>query len=119
MSLNESASGDTDAIDPAAVAVTRRAVAGKLASAAFGEIVDLLSRSAGYANYKLADLDWLVRPAILNRQFSLVQLQDGPQGASSPRAVIIVGRCLRRHPGADHGGPGRAVAALRRRPQIR
>lgn len=77
------------AVDPDKLAFTRRAVAGKLAIAAFGEVIAVLMRSPQYRHYTLADLEWLVAPAVLNRQFSLVQMRKETQSPSAPVAVVM------------------------------
>jgi cytolysin-activating lysine-acyltransferase len=48
-------------------------------SAAFGDIVALLGRSPLHRHISIADLDWLVVPAILNNQFFVAEatLPDG------------------------------------------
>jgi len=48
-------------------------------SAAFGDIVALLSRSPVHRHISIADLEWLVIPAILNNQFAVAEakLPDG------------------------------------------
>jgi hemolysin-activating ACP:hemolysin acyltransferase len=90
MSMEPATAGvATGSIDPEKVAMARRAVAGKLAVAAFGEIVSILMRSPQYMGYTLGDLEWLVTPAVLNRQFSLVQMRRQETGPSAPVAVVM------------------------------
>jgi hemolysin-activating ACP:hemolysin acyltransferase len=51
-------------------------------AAALGEVTSLLVRSREHAGYTLPDLEWLLVPAIFNRQFLIVRAQL--QGASVP-----------------------------------
>jgi cytolysin-activating lysine-acyltransferase len=44
----------------------------------FGEIVWLATRSSAYKHYSLADLEWLVMPALLLRQFRLIHAGQQP-----------------------------------------
>jgi cytolysin-activating lysine-acyltransferase len=48
-------------------------------SAAFGDMVALLSISAVHKHYSLADLEWLLVPAVMNNQFAIAEanLQNG------------------------------------------
>lgn len=52
-----------------------QALRSKMVSASFGEMVTLLMRSPHYKHYSLADLEWLVIPALLNNQFLVVEAQ--------------------------------------------
>jgi hemolysin-activating ACP:hemolysin acyltransferase len=60
-----------------------------MAVAAFGEIVTVLMRSPAYRSYSISDLEWLVTPAVLNRQFSLVHLKDKKAGPAAPVALVM------------------------------
>jgi cytolysin-activating lysine-acyltransferase len=55
--------------------------ADKTMAAVLGEIVWLMSQSAEYRQYLIADLEWLVMPAILLRQFRLFYHQGKPAAA--------------------------------------
>jgi hemolysin-activating ACP:hemolysin acyltransferase len=70
------------------IAMARKAIKGKLAIATFGEIVSVLMRSPQYRNYTIADLDWLVAPALGNRQFSLIQTPNAK--SDMPKAAGVV-----------------------------
>lgn len=70
------------------IAMARKAIKGKLAIATFGEIVSVLMRSPQYRNYTLADLDWLVAPALGNRQFSLIQTPN--EKTNMPKSAGVV-----------------------------
>ena len=49
-----------------------------------GKIVGLLMRSQNYRNYKLADLEWLILPALASNQISLAQAQKQESGQPIP-----------------------------------
>jgi len=80
---------DLASVDPQDVEIARRTVAGKLALASFGEIVSVLMRAPQYTRYALGDLEWLVAPAVLNRQFSLVRAR-GPEKGPSPLVAVVM-----------------------------
>lgn len=71
------------------IAMARKAIKGKLAIATFGEIVSILMRSPQYRNYTLADLDWLVAPALGNRQFSLIQTTNETTNLPKSAGVVM------------------------------
>jgi len=48
---------------------------------AFGEIVWLMTQSAGYKHHALADLEWLVMPALLLEQYRIFHEGSRPVGA--------------------------------------
>jgi cytolysin-activating lysine-acyltransferase len=52
--------------------------AGKTVAAILGEIVWLMSQSAEFKHYLIADLEWLVMPPILLRQFRLFYHEGKP-----------------------------------------
>ena len=55
--------------------------ADKTVAAVLGEIVWLMSRSDEFKQYLVADLEWLVMPAILLRQFRLFYHEGRPAAA--------------------------------------
>ena len=67
----------------------RRAAATKLVSAAFGQVVSVLMRAPHYKHYSLADLEWMVVPAIVTSQFSIVEAQSRKNGLSAPVCVVL------------------------------
>lgn len=67
----------------------KMAAAAKSLTAALGEIVALLMRSPQHKHYSLADLEWLVVPALLTGQFSLVTAQSRRNGLTSPVGLIV------------------------------
>lgn len=66
-----------------------RAAASKRMSAAFGDIVLLMSRAPGEQHYSLRDLDWLVMPAVGYGQFALAEAQSKENGAVLPVGAIL------------------------------
>jgi len=48
----------------------------------FGEIVWLMSQSPKHKHYSLADLEWMVMPALLLRQYRLFHDEGRPVGAA-------------------------------------
>lgn len=57
--------------------------------ASFGEIVTLMTRSTKYRHAFLAELDWLVMPAVATRQYSVAEkLADGSK-TMIPVAAIM------------------------------
>jgi cytolysin-activating lysine-acyltransferase len=60
--------------------------ADKTVAAVLGEIVWLMSQSAEFKQYLIADLEWLVMPAILLRQFRLFYHEG------KPVAVVLYAR---------------------------
>lgn len=66
-----------------------RAAASKKIEAAFGEIVAVLMRSENFRQHTLADLEWLVLPAVLTGQFTLAEAQSRQIGLTSPVALIL------------------------------
>ncbi len=60
-------------------------------SAAFGDIVALLSRSPVHRCFSIADLDWLLVPPILNDQFAVAEAKL-PDGHSVGVAFVLWAR---------------------------
>lgn len=68
----------------------RQAAAGAhRAAASFGGIVALLMRSGEYKYYALADLEWLVAPAVATGQFVLAEAQSNTNGLVAPVGMIL------------------------------
>lgn len=57
--------------------------------AAFGEIVTLLMRSPADKHHSLADLEWLVVPAVARGQYALAEAQSKETGAVSPVGAVL------------------------------
>jgi hemolysin-activating ACP:hemolysin acyltransferase len=62
---------------------------GRALLASFGEIVTLMTRSPRHRHAFLAELDWLVAPAIATRQYSVAHAQTGQAGIAAPVAAIL------------------------------
>lgn len=52
----------------------------KLVSASLGAVVSILMRSTEHKQHTLADLEWLIGPAIARQQFAIVEAPQGPNG---------------------------------------
>jgi hemolysin-activating ACP:hemolysin acyltransferase len=64
------------------------AAASKLFSASIGEIVTIFSRSPAHKHYSLADIEWMVVPAIFSRQFYVVEAAHREHGFRAPIAAV-------------------------------
>jgi hemolysin-activating ACP:hemolysin acyltransferase len=60
----------------------------KLISAAIGDIVVVMSKSPAYKFHTLADIEWLVMPAVLTGQYFVAELQHPETGVRGPVAVV-------------------------------
>ena len=67
----------------------RRATAALQLSAAFTQIVTVLMRSPQHKHLALADLEWLVLPALTTGQFAVANVQAKEGGASVPAALVL------------------------------
>jgi cytolysin-activating lysine-acyltransferase len=67
----------------------RRAVALKAAAAALGEIASVMMRSKEHARFSVTDLEWLIMPALLKRQYLVVRAPPKPDAVAIPGAVLI------------------------------
>jgi hemolysin-activating ACP:hemolysin acyltransferase len=89
------------------------AAASKLFSASIGDIVMILSRSPAHKHYSLADIEWMVLPAVMAGQFYVVEAAHKERGFRVPTAVVTwafvseavdtrlreqAGRCVRLRP---------------------
>jgi hemolysin-activating ACP:hemolysin acyltransferase len=66
----------------------KAAAASKMMMAAYGEIVNILSRSPNHGNKTLADLEWLAMPAVMTGQFSLAESQSKTHGLVTPTGLV-------------------------------
>ena len=64
------------------------AAASKLLAASIGDIVVILSRSPAHKHYSLADIEWMVLPAVLTGQFYVVEAAHKEHGFRAPIAFI-------------------------------
>ena len=67
----------------------RAAQASKAVMAVFGEITNVLMRAPNYKNLTLADLEWLVLPAVITGQYSVAEAQSKLNGLLAPLAVLF------------------------------
>lgn len=67
----------------------KAADASKNLLAAFGQITSILMRSAQYRKHALADLEWLVVPAVTTGQFALAEAQSKDNGMMVPVGVLL------------------------------
>ena len=80
---------ETETAAPSGDAGTRqRAATVRQLDLALGQIVSVLMRSSQHKHYSLADLEWLVLPAVLSGQFRIIQAQP-KAGAPAPVAVAL------------------------------
>lgn len=84
----------TAAPEPAAVHLDaeeakKRAAAAKQIAAAFGEFVTLLMRSPADKHHTLGDLEWLLVPGLMHRQFALAEAQSKETGMVSPVGGVL------------------------------
>jgi hemolysin-activating ACP:hemolysin acyltransferase len=56
---------------------------------ALGQIVSVLMQSPQHKHYSLADLEWLVMPAVASGQFRIVQAQQSAGTAAAPVGVAL------------------------------
>src|SRR5581483_1033147 len=64
------------------------AAASKLFSASIGEIVTVISRSPAHKHYALADIEWMILPAIMSGQFYVVEAAHKERGFRVPIAAV-------------------------------
>lgn len=67
----------------------KRAAVAKQVSSSFADIVTLLMRSETERNRTLADLEWMVIPAMQTGQFAVAEAQSQETGVVTPMAVIL------------------------------
>jgi cytolysin-activating lysine-acyltransferase len=67
----------------------RRAQIAKQLSSAFGDIVTLLMRSETERGRTLADLEWMVVPAMQTGQFAVAEAQAQDTGVVAPMGVVL------------------------------
>jgi cytolysin-activating lysine-acyltransferase len=67
----------------------RRAAMAKQVSSSFADIVTLLMRSETERNRTLADLEWMVVPAMQTGQFAVAEAQSQETGVVAPLGVVL------------------------------
>jgi RTX toxin acyltransferase family len=81
---SESATANIPTTELSADELKRRAGLSKRMMAAFGEAVSVLMRSEVHRHQFMADLEWLVLPAIATGQFSIIDAQSKSIGFTQP-----------------------------------
>ena len=66
----------------------RRVVASRKSAAVLGDVVSLLARSPRHKHHSLADLEWLILPALATGQFQMAEGIDQATGARGPVALV-------------------------------
>ena len=85
---NEGIDGGAErARSPAIDKLQLGAAASALVSAAIGEIAVVYSRSPEHKHYSLADIEWLILPAVLRGQFYVAQAARKDSGFRAPIPV--------------------------------
>lgn len=64
------------------------ALTSKLISASIGDIVVVMSESPAHRHLGLADIEWMVLPAVLTGQYYVAEVQHKETGARAPVAVV-------------------------------
>jgi hemolysin-activating ACP:hemolysin acyltransferase len=57
--------------------------------AAFGEITSILMRSPQHKHHSLADLEWLVVPAVMTGQFTIAEAHSKANGLTVPVGMVF------------------------------
>jgi|SRR5271166_4173976 len=78
---------DKGAASASAAGTPQRTATVRQADLALGQIASVLMRSPQHKHYSLADLEWLVLPAVLSEQFRVAQAQQS--GAPTPVGVAL------------------------------
>jgi hemolysin-activating ACP:hemolysin acyltransferase len=82
--------GEGAGVKAAALTLDKRqigAAASKLVSASVGEIVVVFSRSPAHKHYSLADVEWMILPAVFRSQFYVAEAANAETGFRAPIAV--------------------------------
>ena len=91
----ENSAGDGDAAGATlgaagdATAPAQRTATVRQVDLILGQIVSVLMRSPQHKHYSLADLEWLVLPAVLSGQFRIIQAQATEGTAVAPVGVAL------------------------------
>jgi cytolysin-activating lysine-acyltransferase len=72
-----------------AEAKKKAADASKHLLGAFGQVTSILMRSAQYRKQTLADLEWLVVPAVTTGQYALAEAQSKASGMMVPVGALL------------------------------
>jgi len=60
----------------------------KLISASIGDIAVVMARSPGHKHHSLADIEWMVLPAVLSGQFYVAEAASKERGFRAPVACV-------------------------------
>ncbi|NOT72212.1 MAG: toxin-activating lysine-acyltransferase [Hyphomicrobium sp.] len=61
----------------------------KLISATIGDCAVVFSRSTAHKHYSLADIEWMILPAVVTGQVYVAEAQHKESGARAPVAVVL------------------------------
>ena len=86
----------------------------KLISASIGDICVVMSKAPAYKFHTLADIEWLVMPAVMSGQFYVSAYASAERGFTTPAAVITWARVSDE---VDHRLSGGAAGGRRLRPE--
>ena len=67
----------------------KAADASKQLMAAFGQVTSIMMRAQQYRKHTLADLEWLVVPAVTTGQFAMAEAQSKANGMMVPVGVLL------------------------------
>jgi len=79
--------GKSDGVNLATNTAVDRTGAGATVSASVGGIAVVYSRSPTHKHYSLADIEWLILPAVLSGQFYVVEAANDQTGSRDPIAA--------------------------------
>ncbi len=74
----------------------KAADASKNLMAAFGQVTSIMMRAPQYRKHTLADLEWLVVPAVTTGQFAMAEAQSKANGMMVPVGVLLWAVCHER-----------------------
>jgi cytolysin-activating lysine-acyltransferase len=61
----------------------------KILAASIGDLVVVFSRSASHKHYSLADIEWMILPAVFSGQVYIAEIQHSAHGVRAPVAAIL------------------------------
>jgi hemolysin-activating ACP:hemolysin acyltransferase len=82
------AAGASAASDVALDARPLGAAASKTFAAGVGDVVVVFSRSPAHRHYSIADIEWMVLPAVASGQFHVTEYADAQKDFRAPIAVV-------------------------------
>jgi hemolysin-activating ACP:hemolysin acyltransferase len=78
---------ETETASASTASAAQRTATVRQVDLALGQIVSVLMRSPQHKHYSLADLEWLVLPAVMSGQFRIAQAQQA--GVAAPVGVVL------------------------------